>query len=289
MTAILDISGLNRAYPGFQLRDIDLVLQPGSTLGLIGPNGAGKTTLMKLVTGQIKPASGNLQVCGLSYPNDFKEIRNRIGYVPEEPPFQPDNRVRAVANFAEHFFERWDSSRFNQLLDQFAIAPDQRVKDLSRGRKSLLSLAMALSHEADILLLDEPAAGLDASGRRQVLRLMAEFTAEEDKAVVISTHQTDGLAPLADRIVFLHHGRLVLEHETDDLLANWKWVHFRDGAIDPDLEQSLTCRERGSFGNRGLLSTYYEHRETLESGQATGEIHIGPATIEDVLISLTEG
>jgi ABC-2 type transport system ATP-binding protein len=289
MTPILAISRVCRSFCGFELKDIDLCVQPGSILGLIGPNGAGKTTLMKLVMGQIQPASGTIDVCGLSLPVDLKEIRNRIGYVPEDPPFLPNKRVEDIVGFAGPFFDRWDSSRFGQLIEQFGIGLSQKVSALSRGRKSLLSLAVALSHEADLLLLDEPAAGLDAQGRRQVLRLMAEFVSAGDNAVMIATHQTDGLAPLADRVAFLHRGRLVQENGTDDLLAQWKWLSYRDGAVCAEIEQTLTCCESGAFGKRGLLPIYPEHREVLESGQASGDIHIGPATIDDILIALTEG
>jgi len=288
MTPILAISKVCRSFHGFELKDIELHVSPGSILALMGPNGAGKTTLMKLAMGQIRPDSGKLQVCGLTLPADLKEIRNRIGYVPEEPPFLPNKRVDEIVGFAGPFFDRWDSSRFGQLIEQFAIGPRQKVGTLSRGRKSLLSLAVALSHEADLLLLDEPTAGLDAQGRRQVLRLMAEFVSAGDNAVLIATHQTDGLAPLADRVAFLQRGRLVLENGMDDLLAKWKWLSYRDGAVSAELEQMLTCCESGAFGKRGLISTYPEHRDILESGQASGDIHIGPATIDDIMIALTE-
>jgi len=289
MTSMLNISGLNRAYPGFQLKDINLCLQPGSILGLIGPNGAGKTTLMKLIMGQIRPGSGSLQVFGLGYPAGLKEIRNRIGFVPEEPPFQGNSQAGDVSTVGRNFYKDWDSSRFFQLLEEFAIDSGQRIRELSRGRKSLLSLALALSHKADLLLLDEPAANLDARGRRKVIKLMSEFTAEEDKAVIISTHQTEGLGTLVDRLAFLHQGSLVLENETDDLMASWKWIHYRDGALDPDIEQSLVCGEQGSFGNRGLLSSYPKYRKILEQGQIADEIQISPASVDDILISLTEG
>ena len=153
----------------------------------------------------------------------------------------------------------------------------------------MLSLAMAMSHDADLLLLDEPSSGLDASGRRHVLRLMAEYVSEGNHGVLISSHQTEGLAPLADRVAFLHRGRLVLEQETDDLLANWKWLRYRNGAISDAVEKQLCCCESGAFGKRGLISNYPDHRAVLESVQAAGGLNIGPATLDDILIFLTEG
>ena len=289
MTPTLEMTNLGRSFSGFELKAIGLRVEPGSILGLIGPNGAGKTTLMKLIMGQMQPSSGDLRVCGLAYPDGLKEIRNRIGYVSEEPPFAQKKRVEEIAGFVGSYFRHWDSVRFGQLVDQFDINPLQRVEALSRGQKTLLSLAVALSHGADLLLLDEPAAGLDAIRRRQVLRLIAEFSADGKGSTVITTHQTDGLAPIADRIAFLHRGRLILEEGTEELLASWKWLHYRDGAGSRVLEEALVGRESGTFGNRGLIRTYPDHSEDLKPGVAAGDLHIRNATIDDILVSLTEG
>jgi len=289
MTPILETARLGLAYPGFDLRDIDLSLAPGSILALIGPSGAGKTTLMKLIMGQVPPSSGQLKVAGLSHPVDLKEIRSRIGYVGEDPPFMPNKRVGEIIRFAAPYYSRWDSARFNDLLREFDIDHRQKVQNLSRGRKSLLSLALALSHEADLLLLDEPTAGIDAHRRRQVLRLMAEHVADGTRSAMIATHQTDGLAPLADRLAILHRGRIVFEGETEEILASWKWLRYRDGAVSRELEEALVSRESGAFGNRGLIRTYPEVQADLEGARAAGDLQVGNASIDDILISLTGG
>jgi ABC-2 type transport system ATP-binding protein len=253
MSALLESAKLWRSFPGFRLQEIDLRLEAGSILALIGPNGAGKTTFMKLVMGLIPAEGGALSVCGRSHPDGLVEIRNRVGYVPDVPPFLPNRRVEQVAGLASTFFSRWDPARFAELLDLLTIPGSATVKSLSGGRRTLLSMAVALSHQPDILLLDEPFAGLDASGRRQVLRLMNAFVAGGGKAALIATHQTEGLARLADRIAFLHEGRLILDGQTEDLLAAWKWLRYRKGALAATVERSLKCRETGSFGCRGLI------------------------------------
>jgi ABC-2 type transport system ATP-binding protein len=289
MTPIFEATKLCLSFPGFELKDISLCLNPGSIMGLIGPSGAGKTTLMKLIMGQIQPAGGHLTTCGLKYPGDLKEIRCRIGFVAEDPPFLPGKRVEEIIKFASPYYPRWDSSRFNDLLREFDIDHRLKVEELSRGRKSLLSLAMALSHGADLLLLDEPASGLDAFRRRQVLRLMAEFVADGENSVIITTHQTEGLAPLADRMAILHHGQIILEGETEELLASWKWLRYRNGAVSREMEEAFVCRERSDYGSRGLMRNYFEVQDHLAGALANGDIQVGNATIDDILVSLTGG
>jgi len=289
MTPMFEATKLCLSYPGFNLKDIDLCLNPGSIMGLIGPSGAGKTTLMKLIMGQIQPASGQLKTCGLTYPTDLKEIRSRIGYVGEDPPFLPGKRVEEIINFAQPYFPGWNSSRCNDLLKEFDIDHRLKVASLSRGRKSLFSLAIALSHEADLLLLDEPAAGLDAFRRRQVLKMMAEFVADGNKSVMVTTHQTEGLAPLADRMAILHRGRIILEGDTEEMLASWKWLRYRNGAVSKELEETFVCKERGEFGNRGLIRSYAEVQDDLTAVLAAGDLQVGNATIDDILVSLTGG
>jgi ABC-2 type transport system ATP-binding protein len=289
MTMILETSRLCRSFPGFDLKDVNLKVAPGTILGLIGPNGAGKTTFMKLVMGQIQPNSGLVNISGLAYPHDLKEIRRRIGFVGEDPPFKPEKSVQEIADFMQPYYPGWDSALLNALMRDFEIEHNQRIESLSHGRKTLLSLALALSHGAELLLLDEPTAGLDAIKRRQVLRLMAEFVVDGNRSVVITTHQTDGLAPLVNQIAILHNGRLILESETEELLASWKWVLYRDGSLNQEIEKNLVCRENGAFGNRGIIQNFSEHAKDLESGQAAGDIQIANTSIDDILVSLTEG
>ncbi len=289
MTPILETTRLCRSFPGFALKDIDLTVASGSILGLLGPSGAGKTTLLKLIMGQIRPNCGQVMVAGMSLPQDLKKIRCKIGYVGEDPPFLPRKRVQEIVNFASPYYPGWNPGRFNDLLKDFDIHPEQRIESLSRGRKTLLSLAFALSHEADLLLLDEPTAGLDAIRRRRILRLLAEFVVEGRRSVVITTHQTNGLDALADQMAFLHGGRLLLVEPTDDLLAAWKWLVYRDGALNAELENQLVSRENGAFGNRGLIRNFPEIESDLESGRTAGDIQVANATIDDILVSLTEG
>ncbi len=150
MPAILEARSLTKRYHDFTLRDVSLEIPCGCIVVCFGPIGAGKTTLLKLLAHQIPASSGSVLVFGLSYDDREKEIKNRIGYVPQEPTYYTDRSVGFNVRFAAPFFERWDGGAFYRMLDEFKISREKPVKHLSRGQKTLLSVALALSHESDI-------------------------------------------------------------------------------------------------------------------------------------------
>ncbi len=193
MTAILEASNLSKRYEDFTLSDVALSIPPGTISGIFGANGAGKTTLVKLLAHQIRPSSGTVRVFGLSYADREVEIKNRIGYAPQEPVFYWGKSVRGTARFVRPFYDRWDGGLFYKLLDGFGVPREKKVKHLSRGQKTLLCLALALSHEAELLILDEPTAGLDFIHRREILDRLREFVADGERTVIVSSHVTDGL------------------------------------------------------------------------------------------------
>ena len=207
--------------------------------GLFGRNGAGKTTLIKVLARQAPCPAGTLRVFGLTYADREREIKNRLGYVPQDPVFYPDRSVEGHARFAAAYFARWDGGCFHHLLDEFKLNPLKQVKHLSRGQQKLLSLALALSHGADLLLLDEPTAGLDVIVRRALLRRLRAFVADGERAVLVASHLTEGLDDITDEVSFIDDGRIVVQEGTEALLARWKWIHFRNGALPPGLEDRL--------------------------------------------------
>jgi ABC-2 type transport system ATP-binding protein len=289
MTAILEAMSLTKRYHDFTLRDISLEIPGGCIVAFFGPIGAGKTTLMKLLARQIPASSGTVRVFGLSYDDREKEIKNRIGYVPQEPSFYVDRSVGFNARFAAPFFERWDGGAFYRMLDEFKISREKSVKHLSRGQKTLLSIALALSHEADLLILDEPTAGLDIVLRRTILDHLRQFVADGDRTVVVASHITDGLEEIAEYVNFLDEGRLVFQSEKDELLARWKRIHFREGALSPDLVRQLTDVRMQPFGSSGLTRDFAALREQLAPGIAAGDVKVENARLDEILIAMLKG
>ena len=289
MEPLLATNDLNKSYPDFRLSGVSLETQPGSIVGIFGPNGAGKTTLVKLLAGQIPADSGIVRVFGGGYQENEKDIKDRLGYSPQEPPYFPDRTAGYLGRFASRFYSRWDGGLFTRLLGRFHISPEKKFRHLSGGQKTLFSLALALSHQPDLLLLDEPAAGLDDAHRRFLLDTLRSFVAGGDKAAVVCSHVSEGLDEVSERVLFLHQGKLLLAADKEELLERWKWVHFRDSALDAALTASLRSVRRHPFGNSGLCDDFPALREKLSGALADGNVKIENARLSDVLIHLTQG
>ncbi len=289
MAAILEARSLTKRYHDFTLRDISVEIPCGSIVAFFGPIGAGKTTLLKLLAHQIPASSGSVRVFGLSYDDREKEIKNRMGYVPQEPCFYAERSVGFNARFAAPFFDRWDGGAFYRMLDEFKISREKTLKHLSRGQKTLLSIALALSHEADLLILDEPTAGLDIVLRRTILDRLRQFVADGERSVVVASHITDGLEEIAEYGNFLDEGKLVFQSEKDELLARWKRIHFREGALSPDLVRQFTDVRVLPFGNSGLTRDFAALREQLAPGIASGDVKVENAHLDEILIAMLKG
>jgi ABC-2 type transport system ATP-binding protein len=289
MTPVLEAKNLTKRYHGFSLKDVSVEIPAGSVTAFFGPTGAGKTTLMKLLTRQIPATSGTVRVFGLSYEDREKEIKSRIGYVPQEPVGYKDRSVEFNARFAASFYERWDGGAFYRMLDEFRVGRDKTFKRLSRGQKTLFAIALAFSHEADLLILDEPTAGLDAILRRAVLERLRKFVAGGERTVVVSSHITDGLEDIAEYVNFLSEGRLVFQAEKDELLARWKKIHYKDGALPPDLVRQLFDVRQQPFGSSGLTGDFSALRDRLAAGISSGDVKVENASLDDILIAMPQG
>jgi ABC-2 type transport system ATP-binding protein len=289
MPAILEARSLAKRYHDFTLQEISLEIPCGCIAAFFGPIGAGKTTLLKLLAHQIPASSGSVRVFGLSYHDREKEIKNRIGYVPQEPSYYADRSVGFNARFAAPFFEHWDGGAFYRMLDEFKISREKPVKHLSRGQKTLLSIALALSHQADLLILDEPTSGLDVLLRRTILDRLRQFIADGERTVIVASHITDGLEEIAEYINFLDEGKLVFQSEKDELLARWKRIHYRDGVLSPDLVRQFADVRVQPFGSSGLTPDFSAIRERLAPGIAAGDIRVENARLDEILIALVKG
>jgi len=219
MSNALEIKSLRKAYKGFALKDVSFVLPKGSIMGLVGPNGAGKTTIIKLILNLVARQAGEIKVFGLDNLADEKAVKTRIGFVHETPALVEDVALKDIASATAPFYPRWDNALFQSLLAEFELPPGQKFKKLSHGMKMKFSLALALCHDADLLVLDEPTSGLDPVFRRELLERLSGVIQDEGKAVLFSTHITSDLERTADYITLIHDGAVVFSVVAGLLMA----------------------------------------------------------------------
>src|SRR5215475_11666714 len=197
------------------LDNVSLSLEPGTVTGLLGRNGAGKTTLMRIITGQEFPSSGAVQVFG-QVPAEHDAVLHRMVFVREDQPY-PEYRVRQLIQVASWFYPNWSEELARQLLADFGLPLERRIRKLSRGMRSAVGITIGLAARAELTLFDEPYAGLDAVARQLFYdRLLADF-AEHPRAIVLSTHLIDEVADLLEHVVMLDHGRVVLDAPADEI------------------------------------------------------------------------
>lgn len=263
MEAALEIRGLRKEYPGFTLRDVSFVLPRGAIMGLIGPNGAGKTTVIKLVLNIVGRTAGEVRILGLDSMAREEEVKSRTGFVLDETPFIGYLTVAATGSVLAPFYRRWDGSRFGSLCREFELPLSKRVNALSRGMKMKLALAVALSHDAELILLDEPTSGLDPVFRRELLERLSGVIQDGRTSVLFSTHITSDLERVADYITCLREGELVFSTTRDEILDTWALVKGGLELLDGDTAGLFRSVSRGPYGFTALASDKDKVRRRL--------------------------
>ncbi len=281
MDNTLELAGVGKSWEGFALRDVSFRLPPGYITGLVGPNGAGKTTLVKIVLDLVRPDAGRVEVFGQDLRAGGAHLRSRIGFVHDRPTCYEHLRVQRLGALVSSFYDRWDETTFQGLIREFELPPRRKVSALSRGMKVKLGLALALSHGAELLVLDEPTTGLDPVFRRELLERLSGLISNGRASVLFSTQILSDLERIADFVVFLRRGEVLYEGVKDDLVDRWAVV--RGG---PEVATELEA-----LGVRGRRETPMGIEALVEDGGAArrrlGErAVVERATLDDVFLLL---
>lgn len=219
--AVVAVSGLVRRFgEKAALDDVSVFIPRGSVLGLVGENGAGKTTLIKHLLGMLKPQAGTVRLFGLDPVADPVGVLGRVGYLSERRDLPGWMRVDEFMRYTQAFYPSWDEAYAETLLAQFQLDPAQRIKTLSQGQTAKAGLLAALAYRPELLILDEPSSGLDPVVRRDILEAIIRIVAEEGRTVLFSSHLLDEVERIADQVVMLQGGRVVLNGRTDDVRGN---------------------------------------------------------------------
>lgn len=222
MNNAIEIKGLCKHYPDFSLEGVSFSVPRGSIVGLVGENGAGKSTTIKAVLDLIRPDSGEITLLGQDSRRVDRAMRVQLGVVMDNCGFHDNLTYKDINKIMREVYGGdWDAALFEQYRERFKLPGDKRVKEYSRGMKQKLAIAVALSHHAKLLILDEATSGLDPVIRDEILDLLLEFIQDEEHAVLISSHIISDLEKIADYIVFLHQGRVIFSENKDDLIYNY--------------------------------------------------------------------
>lgn len=218
MNLAIETRALSKSFDGLPAVDkLYLAVPAGSIFGLIGPNGAGKSTLIQMLTGIIRPDSGDGFILGQSIRKRDGSIRNRVGYVSDVPVMYPGFTVAEMYRLGNKLYPFWDWDRCLELHQNFHLPENQRIRNLSRGQKVQVALVMALALRPQLLLLDEPTAGLDPVVRRAFLQAIIEEVAGQGTTVFYSSHNLNDLEQSADHIAAIYRGRMLFSHTLDEL------------------------------------------------------------------------
>jgi ABC-2 type transport system ATP-binding protein len=217
MSHVISASGLTMRFPGcLALDGVDFQVPGGSVFALLGENGAGKTTLIRILTGFLKPTAGHCQVLGLDPVRDALAIRRRVGYVSEAPALYDWMRVGEIGWFASAFYPPGFLERYRASIRRYEVSEDWKIRRLSKGQYAKVALALALASDPDLLILDEPTAGLDPLVRREFLESMVDRAAV-GKSVLLSSHQIVDVERVADQVAILREGRFCLVRPLSEL------------------------------------------------------------------------
>jgi ABC-2 type transport system ATP-binding protein len=227
------LTGLTKRFGStMAVRGLSLTIPRGTIFGLLGPNGAGKSTTIKMLIGTLAPSFGEARVLGIDVRKNPTEVKQRVGYVPESHHVYRWMRVREAIGFCRSCYQTWNDEICREMLGQFDLDPNKKVKQLSKGMLVKLSLLLAISHEPELLLLDEPLSGLDPLAREEFLDGVLRAVCDRGQTVLISSHMLDDVRRLADTVGILYEGQLLAQGNLDRLLATTKRIcaTLRDGS-----------------------------------------------------------
>lgn len=274
MTNALEIRNLTKNFDEFTLDNINITLPSGCIMGFIGENGAGKSTTIKLVLDMIHRDSGEAMVLGQDLKNADKRVKENIGVVLDECYFPENLNLNEINKVMKSIYKTWNEKTFYKYAEKFSLSHKKNLKDYSRGMKMKLSIAVSLSHDTKILILDEATSGLDPVIRDEILDVFMDFIQDEEHSIFISSHIISDLEKICDYITFIHKGRILFSESKDDLLEKYgilKSSKVEFESVDKSIVKGF---RQNSFGVEALVL----------KNKVRPDLLIERASIEDIML-----
>ena len=274
---VIELSHIQKSFGDFAIRDLNLTVPAGTICGLVGENGAGKSTTIRLLMGALRPDAGAARVLGADVSSpEFLQVKEDVGVVLDEAYFPESLNAVQVGKIMAATYRRWDQAAYDGCLKRFDLPGNKQFKDFSRGMRMKLAIAVALSHQPKLLVLDEATAGLDPIVRDEVLEIFREFNGD-DHAILLSSHILSDLEKLCDYIAFLHQGRLLFCEEKDRLLERYGLFVGTRQQLEELAEDAVLDREDSGFG--GV-------RAIVRRDAVPACLPLEKPTVEDIILAM---
>lgn len=274
----IELSGVTKRYEGFTLDNVSFNVPKGSIMGFIGQNGAGKTTTIRSLLNITNIDEGKIRLLGLDHIKDEFEIKNRLAVVFDELPFHDVFNAADMARIFEGLYPEWDNAVYSAYLERFKLPSKKKIGEYSKGMKMKLQIACALSHNAELLVMDEATTGLDPVVRDEILHIFMEYLKDGERSILMSSHITADLEKIADSVTFINKGKILLSDYKDVVLERHgilKCAKDEVGNIDRTDIVSVRANE---FGAEVMLSDR-ENASYKYKGAA-----VDPASLDDIML-----
>lgn len=283
MKNVIEIKDLSKTYDKFKLDNINLNIPKGIIVGLIGENGAGKTTLIKSILNLINIDSGNIKIFGKSNKESDAIIKEDIGIVLDNMFFPEILNAKDINLIMKDIYKNWDSDLYFNYLEKFDIPLSKKIKDLSKGMRKKLEIITALVHKPKILILDEPTSGLDPVVRDEILDMFLEFIQDENNTILLSSHITSDLEHIADRIVFIDHGKLIMNEDKDEILDNYGILKCKKDDFKNINKGDIISYKKGKYEYQVLVSNKNKIKRKYK------DYVIDKITLDELMVLIVKG
>lgn len=279
MSAILEVCGLKKSYKDFELKNISFSIAEDCITGFIGVNGAGKTTTINAILNLIHRDSGIIKFRGKDISSDEKTFKDKVGVVFDSGCFYDELTMKDMTALIAPAYSEWDNNTYKQYMEMFSLQQEQIIGTLSKGMKMKYSLALALSHNAELLIMDEPTSGLDPLMREQFINILKNYMEIGGKSVFYSTHNTTDLDKTADMLIMINDGTIIFEEEKDLLLDKFRIVKGDVKYLSPQTKSLILHFDKSKYNFTGITDNAYKMKELCP------DMIFEKASIEDIMLA----
>ena len=277
---MIQVNGVTKKLDKFSIKNVSLEIPDGYITGLIGLNGAGKTTLFHLLLGLYTPEQGDILINGMRYEEKERVIREQIGVVLQERLFEEYETLEGNAAMYGRYYSGYQEKKMQTLMQQFGLDPTQRYKTLSKGEELKFQFAFALAHDPKILLLDEPTGNFDPEFREIFWQQLRDFIADGEHGVILATHLTDDLDRMADYIIYMENGEILLNEDIESIRTEYRIIQGENYMVKLFPKEYVIAMEEGAYGAKALV----RHKKRFDYAN----LATAAPTIEELMYFMTK-